>query len=250
MKLHCLGTTGYHPSETRHTSCYFIPEAGLVLDAGSGIFRLPELIETDHLDILLSHAHLDHVFGLTFLLDILFQRPVASVRVWGESQKLDAIKEHLFSEFLFPVLPDVQWRPLPSEPFDLEGGARVTTFPLEHPGGTVGFHLQFADVAMAYVTDTTADTEAAYVKQIHGVNHLLHECNFRTSQAEWAVKTGHSYCERVGEVAAKAKVGRTWLCHLNPLEKGDDPVGIDDAKKHFPHTQVVADQMVIDLAKR
>ena len=73
MRLHCLGTVGYHPNDSSHTSCYFLPQSGILLDAGTGIFRLAKLIETDSLDVLLSHAHLDHSFGLTFLLDVLFE---------------------------------------------------------------------------------------------------------------------------------------------------------------------------------
>ena len=92
LRLHCLGTAGYHPNATRHTSCYFLPESGIVLDAGSGIFALPPLVETSSLDILLSHAHLDHTLGLTFLLDVLFQlqsdgRPIDRLRIWGEADK-------------------------------------------------------------------------------------------------------------------------------------------------------------------
>ena len=56
-----LGTAGYHPSETRHTSCLMLPEVGVVLDAGSGMFRVRDLLTTKTLDIFLSHAHLDHV---------------------------------------------------------------------------------------------------------------------------------------------------------------------------------------------
>ena len=33
MKLHLLGTTGYHPNARRHTACLMLPEQGIVLDA-------------------------------------------------------------------------------------------------------------------------------------------------------------------------------------------------------------------------
>ncbi len=79
----------------------FLARDGVVLDAGTGIYRLAPLIQTDTLDILLSHAHLDHVVGLTFLLDVFFQRPVKDVRVWGTAQKLDAVQRLLFDESLF-----------------------------------------------------------------------------------------------------------------------------------------------------
>ena len=68
MKLLLLGTGGYHPNQRRHTACLMLPEAGIVLDAGTGFFRVRQHVATPSLDILLTHAHLDHVVGLTYLL--------------------------------------------------------------------------------------------------------------------------------------------------------------------------------------
>ena len=70
MRIHCLGTAGSHPDDSRHTSCYFLPNRASCSMPGTGMYRLAELIETQTLDVLLSHAHLDHTFGLTFLLDV------------------------------------------------------------------------------------------------------------------------------------------------------------------------------------
>src|SRR6056297_606665 len=247
MQLHCLGTSGYHPNEQRHTSCYFVPAAGLVLDAGTGIFRLPPLIQTDRLDILLSHAHLDHVVGLTFLLDILQQRPVEQVRIWGERVKLNAIREHLFSEHLFPVELNVDWMPLEEGTPELIGKGKVRWFPLEHPGGSVGYRIDWPSHSLAYVSDTVGDPIANYATTIKGVGLLLHECNFRDSQREWAEKTGHSWTSRVASLAKVADVRHLALVHLNPLETGDDPVGIEGAQNLFKRTVVAADKMVLDF---
>ena len=101
MKLHCLGTAGYHPSATRHTSCYFIPDDSLMLDAGSGLFRVEKLLEVEEISILLSHSHMDHVFGLTFLLDYVSVTPLRKIHVYGEHVKLEAVRKHLFDELLF-----------------------------------------------------------------------------------------------------------------------------------------------------
>ncbi|MGN6547595.1 MAG: MBL fold metallo-hydrolase, partial [Aureliella sp.] len=103
MKLHCLGTTGYHPSSTRQTACYYLPELSLVLDAGTGIIGLTNQLRAEpreSLDIFLSHAHLDHIIGLTFLLDTLAVTSLKRVRVLGAAVKLRAVREHLFSEHL------------------------------------------------------------------------------------------------------------------------------------------------------
>lgn len=249
MKIHCLGTAGYHPSESRQTSCYFIPEVGVVLDAGTGFFRLPKLIETDWLDIFLSHAHLDHVAGLTFLLDVLFQRPVAKVRVWGRQEKLHAVRQHLFSEHIFPVQLNVEWCEIvPGRAIEVAGGGRVTSFPLVHPGGSIGFRFDWpGDHTLAYVTDTTGEVDADYVSIIAGSKLLLHECNFRDDGEAWAIKTGHTWTSRAAEVAAEAEIDRLLLVHINPVEADDDPVGIKDARKIFAKTETARDGLVVEF---
>src|SRR4051812_28869940 len=103
MRIHLLGTAGYHPTDTRHTASFFIPEVGIALDAGTGFYRLRPLLATETLDIFLSHAHLDHVVGLTFLLDIMHGRQVKEVRVHGEAEKLDSIRDHLLADLQFPA---------------------------------------------------------------------------------------------------------------------------------------------------
>src|SRR5262245_5716370 len=140
MKLLLLGTAGYHPNETRHTSCVMLPEAGIVLDAGTGFFRVRDKLQTSTLDLLLSHAHLDHVAGLTFLLGTAWERNLTRIAVHGEAEKLAAVREHLLAGLLFPAPLQCEWQPLGQQPL-IVSGAKVTHFPLVHPGGCVGYRL-------------------------------------------------------------------------------------------------------------
>ncbi|HZN32235.1 MAG TPA: MBL fold metallo-hydrolase, partial [Pirellulaceae bacterium] len=142
MKILLLGTAGYHPNERRHTACVMLPELGIVLDAGTGFFRVREHLQTPTLDILLTHAHLDHVAGLTFLLDTAWERGLSRITVHGEAPKLAAIREHLLSELLFPAPLNCEWQPLGERPLAI-AGLKVTHFPLEHPGGCVGYRLDW-----------------------------------------------------------------------------------------------------------
>ncbi len=223
MKLHCLGTTGYHPSQSQHTACYYLSDYGIVLDAGTGAFRLTEHLLSqprESLDIFLSHSHLDHVFGLTFLLDTLAITSLKKVRVHGEPGKLAALRQHLFSEALFPVLPPFEFCPL--EPnvgqLCLENGVQVEWFPLEHPGGCLGFRLTLPDSKrIAYVTDTVADPAAGYVHYIREVDLLLHECYFTDAQREFAIKTGHSWFSAVCDVIKAASPKLAYLIHVSPI---------------------------------
>ncbi|MCC6508014.1 MAG: MBL fold metallo-hydrolase [Pirellulaceae bacterium] len=223
MKVHCLGTTGYHPSPTRHTACYYLPEAGLVLDAGTGMFGLTALLlaePRDSLDIFLSHAHLDHVIGLTFLLDTFAVTTLKHVRVLGMGVKLEAVRQHLFSEHLFPLLPpEIEFESLDqhASPLELPGGARIGWFPLEHPGGSIGVRVEYGGKSLAYVTDTVARPDSPYVRQIEGVDLLLHECYFTDEFQALAEKTGHTWLSAATEIVRSVLPGKTGLIHLNPL---------------------------------
>ena len=247
MKILLLGTTGYHPSDQRQTACLMLPECGVILDAGTAMYRVRDHITTQTLDIFLTHTHLDHVIGLTFLFDILHEKPVEHARVHGAADKLAALQEHLFSEALFPALPPIQWQPLRSGPENLPNKTTLTHFPLQHPGGAVGYRLDWRDRSMAYVTDTTARDDADYIEKIRGVDLLIHECYFPDGWEEKAELTGHSCISPVARVARAAGVGRMILVHINPLAKSDDEIGLGTARAIFPCTDIGTDRMEIDF---
>lgn len=223
MKLHCLGTTGYHPSSTRQTACYYLPELSLVLDAGTGMIGLTNQLRAEpreSLDIFLSHAHLDHIIGLTFLLDTLAVTSLKRVRVLGAAVKLQAVREHLFCEQLFPVLPEsIQFEPLDGHtaPLKLASGAQLQWFPMEHPGGSLGLRVEAEGKSLAYITDTVARPGAEYVEHVKGVDLMLHECYFTDDNQALAEKTGHSWLSGVTDVVRRVGAKQTALIHLNPL---------------------------------
>ncbi|REJ66200.1 MAG: MBL fold metallo-hydrolase [Planctomycetota bacterium] len=246
MRLLLLGTTGYHPNDERHTACMMLPEVGIVLDAGTAMFRIEAHLATDQLDIFLSHAHADHIVGLTYLLGILHRRPVARVRVHGLAEKLLSIDEHLFAEAIFPVRPEFEWVPL-AEEVTLAADGRLTHFPLVHPGGSRGYRLDWPGHSLAYVTDTTARPDADYLEHIRGVDLLVHECYFPDGNEELAELTGHSCTTPVAELAREAKVGRLVLVHMDPSAQAADPVGLETARAIFPETILGSDQLELEF---
>ena len=247
MKIVLLGTTGYHPSERRHTPCMLIPEFGVMLDAGTAMFRAPRYLQTPELDIYLTHAHLDHIVGLTYLLSVLHVHPLKPLRVHGTPDTLRALSEHLFAAAVFPVAPPFEMRLLPMGQVSLRGEGRLTCFPLAHPGGSLGFRLDWPGHSMAYVTDTTATPNAAYLEHIRGVDLLIHECYFPDSQAEFARKTGHSHTTPVATLARQSGARRLVLVHLNPMATEEDSIGLDVARAIFPETVLGEDCMEIEF---
>ena len=246
MKLLLLGTTGYHPSDLRQTACFMLPEVGVVLDAGTAFYRTRKYLTTDELDIFLTHAHLDHVIGITYLFDVLRDKDLTRVTVHAASEKLAAIEEHLLNALLFPIKPPCDFRPMANSVALAQGG-RLSHFELAHPGGAIGFRLEWSGHSLAYVTDTTATAEANYLEAIRDVDVLLHECYYPDDLAEMATLTGHSTSTPVAQLARNANVKRLILVHVNPSAEQDDPLVLAQAQKILPSTTLGRDLMEIDF---
>lgn len=247
MRLLFLGTAGYHPNERRQTTCLMLPEAGIVLDAGTGMFRVRKHLQTSTLDILLSHAHLDHVVGLTYLPGVLWEKNISRVTVHGDAAKLAAIRQHLFATDLFPLAPSYTPQPLTASSFSI-GDVRLSHFALKHPGGSIGYRLDWPDRSLVFVTDTTAaGKNSPYLEMTRGADLLVHECNFRDEQVQWAEQTGHSCVTQVAELAAAAGVKRLVLTHFSAHDETDDPVGLQTARNIFPQVDASFDGMAIDF---
>ena len=245
MKFHFLGTTGYHPNEQRQTACMMIPELGIIFDAGTGMFRARDLIQTKTLDIFMSHVHLDHSVGLTFLYDVLNQKTVERVTVHVAQEKIEAIEKHLFASALFPVGPNFELVPLKSSV--KIGDATIDSIAMDHPGGSHGFRFSGGQKTLAYITDTTAAPGADYIDFIKDVDVLVHECYFADGFEDQAKLTGHSCLTPVAQVASAANAGAMYLVHINPLNGDEQPLDLDSVKAIYAPITVATDKMSINI---
>lgn len=252
MRIQFLGTGGYHPNDRRHTACLMLPELGVLFDAGTSFYRVEPRLQTQDVQVFVSHAHLDHIIGLTYFLVPLLRGNVKRARVYANKPTIAAILGQLFNERLFPVLPDYEYTQVEQAPrIEVPGGV-VTHHPLvSHPGGSTAYRLDLTPTdaqparSLAYVTDTTVD--GTYTDFIRGVDLLIHECNFNDGMSEWCERTGHSHTSQVARLARDADVGRLVLIHVDPILNGDDPLDIAAARAIFPRTELAEDLMEIDL---
>lgn len=247
MQVEFLGTAGYHPSATRHTSCAYLPATApgcdFVLDAGTGMFRLVGRQMPSELHIFLSHAHLDHVSGLTYLLDIVRQDSCA-VTVYGSARCLDTVRNDLFDSPLFPVPFRYNTQEVrPGMTLQIHG-VSVTVHPLTHPGGSLAYRFDWPDTSLAYVTDTAGDER--YIEFIRGVDLLIHERNFSDSLHELATLSGHCTSGMVVRMAAQAQVKRMAITHFDPRTE-NDPLEEDSMRASCPQAISAYDGLTVEF---
>ena len=130
--------------------------------------------------------------GLTFLFDVLADRKMERVTIHAMPDKLAAIDQHLLNRADFSGETAVR-NATAGAGWSVDGGGKLRHFPLVHPGGSVGFRLDWPGHSLAYVTDTTTPgTCASYIDEIRGVDLLIHECYYPDGMEKMAALTGHS----------------------------------------------------------
>ncbi|PYO97787.1 MAG: hypothetical protein DMD61_11635 [Gemmatimonadetes bacterium] len=252
------GTRGSIPTPGAHTARYggntpCVAVEGtpagegqlVILDAGTGIRALGrELVEDQNgavrAEILLSHAHWDHIQGLPHFKP--FFAPGNAVRIWGSRQgttSLEAILRQQMDPAVFPVPLDALSAKLTVqqvEPGEFTVGPfRVRSMPLRHPGTTLGYRLTpvAGGPSMAYVTDNELgpgghyNTGPAWRKELvtflRGVELLIHDAMYTPEELEEHRGWGHSTFEEAVALAGDAGVKRLVLFHHEP-EHGDEAI--------------------------
>jgi ribonuclease BN (tRNA processing enzyme) len=253
-----LGSGGWIPEEGRMTTClaYRMDGSLFLFDAGSGMARLgrepfDRLVPTNggRIHLFLSHLHIDHTVGLTYLPALwenptVIHMPPASVLGVGPTA-LDALLGGPF----FPLGIEEIHRDVAVETLPLGGttieGIRIDIRAQQHPGGSVGFRL--AD-HFALMTDTTFDGSAA--DWARGVKVLVHEswaadCSSADAQVDL---NGHSAACDAARLAREAGVEELILCHLPPFkEPAFYESMLQAARAVFPETSLALDGLTREL---
>jgi ribonuclease Z len=266
QELVVLGSSGAIPREGMITTSLAVrlDDLLLILDAGSGLARLfgapycrlvPPQEQAIH--IFLSHLHLDHVVGLTFL-PALWKNPtvIHIPSVDGEDPDADVEPrrgcdrlENLFGGPFFPLafpelVPGISSETVGPGETEIAGHILRARWQ-RHPGGSLGYRL--GDL-LAFVTDSTPDPGT--VEFVRGVRVLVHEASWaETSDSELAraALTGHSTAEQAARVALDAEVGELLLSHLPPSEDGYLETMLMGARAVFPGTELCFDGLTRKL---
>ncbi|MEM6673964.1 MAG: MBL fold metallo-hydrolase [Planctomycetota bacterium] len=205
-------------------------------------------------EIVLTHAHIDHVATLPMFVEALVARGRAPVLVHASPGAIEALRAHLFSGPLFPdfeALTEPDGRPLmrlvpfPLEhPFDLAGFA-LTAFEVNHPVPTHGLLVDDGETAIVLGADS-GPTERLWeiARSSPRVRAVVLEASFPDALQVIADGSGHLTPDTLRAELAKAPSNvRVLITHMKPAYRAEiraaiAAIGDDRVELLEPGTEV------------
>lgn len=239
MKITFWGTRGSVPVPDRrvmryggNTTCAAVEFADelLIIDAGTGIRRLGELLaqrQARQINLLVTHTHWDHIHGFPFFAPI--HQSGVNITIHGYGTCLPPLRNMFNRQMALEYFP-VTFAQLRATVTFAEvspagialGGARLRVHPVNHPAPTVGVRVEHRGAALVFITDNELFAEnarvpyAAIVEFCRGAQVLVHDAQF--TDAEYAAHRGwgHSTFEQASRLAADAGVPHLVCFHHDP----------------------------------
>ena len=240
-----------------NTSCVAatLNERTLIIDAGSGIVPLGRKLWAEgqrRFDILLSHAHYDHVIGLPFFEPLI--KSEAEVTLWFAGSEGAETGEAMFDALVrSPFLPFtradltalLRFEQLPKAGQVPFGETLLRTVPVNHPGGNTGFRLDHAGASLVYVSDFEHDDgpgDDALVDFLSNADLALLDCTYTPEDYPNYTGFGHSHWQRCSALAQAARVKRWGAFHHAHTRSDHDLDAMAQAMSRADATAFVAQE--------
>ncbi len=218
----------------------------IIIDAGTGIRELgSKLVSTtpeQKIHLLLTHAHYDHVEGIPFFAPLFMENKVIDIRCG----KLEGVKDtkqlinDLMKRPFFPVGPEVfsatiDYVTLEKNcSFNISDNIKISTTPLNHPGGATGYRIDFAGKSFACITDTehtAGKPDQNIIELIKDVDVFAYDCSLLDKEMGDFQGYGHSTFEEGMRLAELANAGYLLATHHMPFRNDHDLQQIEKEMK-------------------
>ncbi len=209
-----------------HNSPAFLVDGRLLLDAGTIGTSLRETRQWKIRNILITHAHLDHIKAIPFLADnIVIKKMTHSITLISTQEILNTLRDHLLNNQLWPdftrisasIDPVVRMHAIvPGKRFSVDG-YEVTAWPVSHSVPAVGYILKDGGGSSLLYTGDTGPTEKIWAAP-GPVSAAIIEVSFPDSMEELALMTGHLTPRLLQTELGKAKnpLERILVTHIKP----------------------------------
>ena len=222
------------------------------VDAGTGLiaFKSFGLELAGSVPVFLTHYHWDHIQGVSMLGEVWAGACLFTFYGPGDPEPM---LTNSITPPWFPVALDEAPEPVAFRSMDgpvVSHGMTVTSFPIQHPQGAVGYKIDGPNRSVAIVTDheSAPDYDDVIAKAIDGVDVLIHDSQYLLSEVDTHLGWGHSTW--VNAVAMAERVGASELIltsHAPSRSDSDIDAMVADAAAEFPNTVAAGPGMTVLL---
>jgi ribonuclease BN (tRNA processing enzyme) len=230
MKITVLGCSGGDVPDLHMPA--FLVDGSLLLDAGTIATALGRGRQKKIRDVLITHAHLDHIKALPFFADSVINHGMdVRLRVHADARVLRLLRRHIFNGL---VWPDFSRIPSPAaavlsfhelahgKPARV-GAHRVTALPMPHTTPACGYLVEDGAGRRLFYTGDTGPGSGAW-KALAGkpVHALIIEVSFSNRHRDRALLSGHLTPELLaGELGRMDPLPeRVYITHAKPAFRG------------------------------
>lgn len=230
MEIKVLGCSGGRSPGLELTS--LLVDDNVLIDAGGAASSLPLDQQEQITDVVVTHAHLDHILGIALIFDNTRHSRPRPLTIHATEPVIRNIREHLLTPGIFPGAQRGETDPtgLHFHAVALEIPFRVGTiefeaFPVNHSSGAIA--LRFSDLGLtAFFTGDTGPTDRIWewLRKTGKVDCLLAEVSFPDRMADLAKISGHLTPSSLIESLKKAEAHpdrKVHLVHLKPAYMGE-----------------------------
>jgi HD-GYP domain-containing protein (c-di-GMP phosphodiesterase class II)/glyoxylase-like metal-dependent hydrolase (beta-lactamase superfamily II) len=187
-------TSGFAPM------CLEVGE-GIMIDAGNIMHGMGEKAK-DVNRIFVTHAHLDHLIDIPFMIDVHFEEREEPIHIYGLKATLDVIKEHIFNWSIWPDFNKIRLiksGELAVEFVEIEFGQEyvfedVTLKPIEtdHTIESCGFVITKKDGKTLFTSDTyRAPKVWEEINQDETIGSVIVDISFPSRMDQLALDSKH-----------------------------------------------------------
>ncbi len=201
MKIQLLPSTIENGQVTnkQHLSCFVIDDR-VTIDAGSLAMSTNETQKEQIRDVILTHAHIDHIAGLPLFIDDLFANIVKPLEIYATNEVIKILQEDIFNWDVYPNFAELEnengvvlkYCPFEvGEIFDSEH-LKIKAINVNHKVPAVGFVISDGKSKIAFTGDTAEMDEFwNVINDELNLKALLIECAFPNRLGELADISHH-----------------------------------------------------------
>ena len=242
MKLKILGCSGGIGANLRTTA--MLLDDDVLIDAGTGVgdLTLDDMVRIDH--VFITHAHLDHICSIPFLVDTVGYLRNKPLTVYGTREALDALRTHVFNDCIWPDFtrlprpeaPYLQFREISRGQTVTLAGRKITVLSARHLVPAVGYWLDSGAASLVFSGDTGPnDALWKSVNRIGNLRYLLIETAFCNRDYAIAIASRHLCPSLLAAELSKLHLSvEIFITHLKP---GDMALTMSEVAAALPACQ-------------